>query len=280
MVTQMIGVGEAPRPRHHAREDPDFYEEEVDTAVAGLLTLLEPVMIAFLAVLSAASSSRLPADLQLDQQADVGQQGVPATIDCPCHRPTCDGDSRGSSGFAPPSDALLARRTRQLTRPASSRSVRSSSSSARLRADAARALTSGSPRADSGWWTSSWPATRSSSRGVIAVTAASPATSRCSSSCRSSRPRCSSGGAAAHGRDLQWCHLCGVVLAQYGLVPGCPDTRARHPSPTSASLVAFYTVGHHPRLRGSRLLSGSLARVCDAPGAARAASANWPTSRH
>ena len=26
----------------------DFYEEEVDTAVAGLLTLLEPIMIAFL----------------------------------------------------------------------------------------------------------------------------------------------------------------------------------------------------------------------------------------
>ena len=28
----------------------DFYEDEVDTAVAGLLTLLEPVMIAFLGV--------------------------------------------------------------------------------------------------------------------------------------------------------------------------------------------------------------------------------------
>jgi type IV pilus assembly protein PilC len=28
----------------------EFYEEEVDTAVAGLLTLLEPVMIAFLGI--------------------------------------------------------------------------------------------------------------------------------------------------------------------------------------------------------------------------------------
>jgi type IV pilus assembly protein PilC len=28
----------------------DFYEEEVDTAVAGLLTLLEPIMIAFLGI--------------------------------------------------------------------------------------------------------------------------------------------------------------------------------------------------------------------------------------
>ena len=28
----------------------DFYEEEVDTAVAGMLTLMEPIMIAFLGV--------------------------------------------------------------------------------------------------------------------------------------------------------------------------------------------------------------------------------------
>src|SRR5262249_21601179 len=51
MVTQMIGVGEAT-----GALDPmlgkiaDFYEEEVDTAVAGLLTLLEPIMIAILGV--------------------------------------------------------------------------------------------------------------------------------------------------------------------------------------------------------------------------------------
>jgi len=49
----------------------DFYEEEVDTAVAGLLTLLEPVMIAFPASSSAASSSRCTADLLADQQADL-----------------------------------------------------------------------------------------------------------------------------------------------------------------------------------------------------------------
>ena len=29
----------------------DFYEEEVDAAVAGLLTLLEPIMIAFLGII-------------------------------------------------------------------------------------------------------------------------------------------------------------------------------------------------------------------------------------
>jgi type IV pilus assembly protein PilC len=51
MVTQMIAVGEATG----ALDDmlakiADFYEEEVDTAVAGLLTLLEPIMIAVLGV--------------------------------------------------------------------------------------------------------------------------------------------------------------------------------------------------------------------------------------
>ena len=38
------------RARHDAGKIADFYEEEVDTAVAGLLTLLEPIMIAFLGV--------------------------------------------------------------------------------------------------------------------------------------------------------------------------------------------------------------------------------------
>jgi type IV pilus assembly protein PilC len=51
MVTQMIAVGEATG----ALDDmlakiADFYEEEVDAAVAGLLTLLEPIMIAVLGV--------------------------------------------------------------------------------------------------------------------------------------------------------------------------------------------------------------------------------------
>jgi type IV pilus assembly protein PilC len=51
MVTQMIGVGEATGALDTMLSKiADFYEEEVDAAVAGLLTLLEPVMIAFLGV--------------------------------------------------------------------------------------------------------------------------------------------------------------------------------------------------------------------------------------
>jgi type IV pilus assembly protein PilC len=49
MVSQMIGVGEATGALDTMlAKIADFYEEEVDTAVAGLLTLLEPLMIAFL----------------------------------------------------------------------------------------------------------------------------------------------------------------------------------------------------------------------------------------
>jgi type IV pilus assembly protein PilC len=49
MVVQMIGVGEATGALDTMLgKIADFYEEEVDTAVAGLLTLLEPVMIALL----------------------------------------------------------------------------------------------------------------------------------------------------------------------------------------------------------------------------------------
>jgi type IV pilus assembly protein PilC len=51
MVTQMIGVGEATGALDTMlAKIADFYEDEVDTAVAGLLTLLEPVMIAFLGI--------------------------------------------------------------------------------------------------------------------------------------------------------------------------------------------------------------------------------------
>jgi type IV pilus assembly protein PilC len=51
MVTQMIGVGEATGALDTMlAKIADFYEEEVDTAVAGLLTLLEPLMIALLGV--------------------------------------------------------------------------------------------------------------------------------------------------------------------------------------------------------------------------------------
>ncbi|HXG87927.1 MAG TPA: type II secretion system F family protein [Vicinamibacterales bacterium] len=49
MVVQMIAVGEATGAMDTMLSKiADFYEDEVDTAVAGLLTLLEPVMIAFL----------------------------------------------------------------------------------------------------------------------------------------------------------------------------------------------------------------------------------------
>jgi len=51
MVTQMISVGEATGALDAMlAKIADFYEEEVDVAVAGMLTLLEPVMIAFLGV--------------------------------------------------------------------------------------------------------------------------------------------------------------------------------------------------------------------------------------
>jgi len=49
MVVQMIGVGEATGALDTMLSKiADFYEEEVDTAVAGMLTLLEPLMIALL----------------------------------------------------------------------------------------------------------------------------------------------------------------------------------------------------------------------------------------
>ena len=49
MVTQMISVGETTGALDTMLgKIADFYEEEVDTAVAGLLTLLEPLMIGFL----------------------------------------------------------------------------------------------------------------------------------------------------------------------------------------------------------------------------------------
>jgi type IV pilus assembly protein PilC len=52
MVAQMIGVGEATGALDTMlAKIADFYEEEVDAAVAGLLSLLEPVMIAGLGVI-------------------------------------------------------------------------------------------------------------------------------------------------------------------------------------------------------------------------------------
>ncbi len=52
MVTQMINVGEQTGALDTMLSKiADFYEEEVDTAVAGMLTLMEPIMIAFLGVI-------------------------------------------------------------------------------------------------------------------------------------------------------------------------------------------------------------------------------------
>jgi type IV pilus assembly protein PilC len=51
MVVQMISVGETTGALDTMLSKiADFYEDEVDTAVAGMLTLLEPVMIAFLGI--------------------------------------------------------------------------------------------------------------------------------------------------------------------------------------------------------------------------------------
>ena len=51
MVTQMIGVGEQTGAMDQMLQKiADFYEEEVDAAVAGLTSLIEPVMMAFLGV--------------------------------------------------------------------------------------------------------------------------------------------------------------------------------------------------------------------------------------
>jgi type IV pilus assembly protein PilC len=51
MVVQMIAVGEATGALDTMLSKiADFYEEEVDTAVAGMLTLLEPIMLSFLGV--------------------------------------------------------------------------------------------------------------------------------------------------------------------------------------------------------------------------------------
>jgi len=51
MVTQMIGVGEATGAMDAMLQKiADFYEDEVDAATKDLLTLMEPIMIAFLGV--------------------------------------------------------------------------------------------------------------------------------------------------------------------------------------------------------------------------------------
>mgnify|MGYP003693985639 CR=1 FL=1 len=52
----------------------DFYEEEVDAAVAGLLTLLEPIMIAILGVVVGGIVIAMYMPIfDLISEADVGQ---------------------------------------------------------------------------------------------------------------------------------------------------------------------------------------------------------------
>ena len=51
MVSQMIGIGEQTGALDAMLgKIADFYEQEVDAAIASLLTLIEPVMIGFLGV--------------------------------------------------------------------------------------------------------------------------------------------------------------------------------------------------------------------------------------
>ena len=51
MVTQMINIGEATGALDTMlAKIADFYEDEVEVAVSGMLSLLEPIMIAFLGV--------------------------------------------------------------------------------------------------------------------------------------------------------------------------------------------------------------------------------------
>jgi len=51
MVAQMIGIGEQTGATgRNACKIADFYEQEVDSAIANLLTMIEPVLIGFLGV--------------------------------------------------------------------------------------------------------------------------------------------------------------------------------------------------------------------------------------
>ena len=73
MVVQMINVGETTGALDAMLSKiADFYEEEVDTAVAGLLTLMEPIMIAVLGgVVGGIVIAMYHADLRPDFEADA-----------------------------------------------------------------------------------------------------------------------------------------------------------------------------------------------------------------
>ncbi len=73
MVVQMIGVGEQTGALDAMLSKiADFYEEEVDQAVANLLTLMEPVMILFLGVtVGRHRHQHVPAAVRPHQQAEL-----------------------------------------------------------------------------------------------------------------------------------------------------------------------------------------------------------------
>ena len=79
MVVQMIGVGEQTGALDAMLSKiADFYEEEVDQAVANLLTLMEPVMILFLGDLGRRHHRRdVPAALRPHQQAVLMSRPAP-----------------------------------------------------------------------------------------------------------------------------------------------------------------------------------------------------------
>ena len=88
---QMISVGEATGALDTMLSKiADFYEEEVDTAVAGLLTLLEPVMIAFLGVVvgGIVIAMYMPIfDLISKLTADASERWRDADDDCAASSP-------------------------------------------------------------------------------------------------------------------------------------------------------------------------------------------------
>ena len=71
MVVQMIGVGEATGALDTMLgKIADFYEEEADAAVAGLVALLEPLMVGFLGVVVGGHRDcHVPADVRPHRQA-------------------------------------------------------------------------------------------------------------------------------------------------------------------------------------------------------------------
>ena len=85
MVVQMIGVGEQTGALDQMlNKIADFYEEEVDAAVAGLLTLMEPVI----GLVTSYSWSSLTAAMILWYQSILKAQRAGPRVPGPRHLPT------------------------------------------------------------------------------------------------------------------------------------------------------------------------------------------------